>query len=105
MLTTKMKNENGDLIVSLEGRLDTLTSPGFEKELEQCLPDAKSLTLDVEQVEYISSAGLRTILAAQQFMEEKDLPDVKVVNINPAVEEIFAVTGFDKMVDAVYEEI
>ena len=103
MLTTKMTNENGDLIISLEGRLDTLTSPGFEKELEQYLPEVKSLTLDVEQVEYISSAGLRTILAAQQFMEEQDLPDVKIVNINSEVEEIFTVTGFDKMVDAVYD--
>ena len=100
MLNTTMKNENGDLTVLLEGRLDTLSAPGFEKELEPVLADAKSLTLDVEKVEYISSAGLRTILAVQQFMEEKDLPDVKVININNVVAEIFSVTGFDKLVDA-----
>lgn len=100
MLKTTIKNENGDVFVELEGKLDTLSAPAFEKELEPVLDEAKSLTLDVEGVQYISSAGLRTILAAQQFMEEKDLPDVKVININEVVEEIFSVTGFNKLVDA-----
>jgi anti-sigma B factor antagonist len=100
MLKTTMKNENGDIFVTLEGRLDTLTSPGLEKELEPALADAKTLTLDVEKVEYISSAGLRTILEAQQFMEEKGLPNVKVINVNKAVAEVFTITGFFMMVDA-----
>lgn len=100
MLKTTFKNENGDILVILEGKLDTLSAPAFEKELEPILADAKSLTMDVEKVDYISSAGLRTILAAEQFMEENDLPDVKVININEIVADIFKFTGFDKMVDA-----
>jgi anti-sigma B factor antagonist len=95
-----MNNENGNIIITLEGKLDALTSQGFEKELEGILADAQALTLDVEKLEYISSAGLRTILAAQQYMEEKDLPDVKVININEVVAEVFSVTGFDKLVEA-----
>ena len=99
MLNTTIKNENGDILVILEGKLDTLTAPEFEKELKPILTDAKSLTIDVEKVGYISSAGLRTILAAEQYMEDNDLPDVKIINLNEVVADIFEVTGFDKMVD------
>ena len=75
MLNTNKQLDNGELFITLEGRLDTLTSPGFDEELEAMLPDVKKLTLDFKDLEYISSAGLRTILAAQQFMEDNDLPN------------------------------
>ena len=55
-------------------------------------------------MEYISSAGLRTILAAQQFMEDNDLPNVIVLNINENVRETFELTGFDELVDAHWAE-
>jgi anti-sigma B factor antagonist len=94
-----MKNENGELFITLEGRLDTLTSPEFDKELEAALPEATSITMDFGGLEYISSAGLRTLLEAQQYMEDNGYPNVKILNINDTVRETFELTGFDEMLD------
>ncbi len=100
MLTTKIIEDNGNIIVMAEGKIDAITFAKLDKELESVLPNAKSLTLDVKNVDYISSAGLGVILSAQQYMEGKDLPDVKVININETVKDIFMMTGFDELVDA-----
>ena len=99
MLNTTKEIENGMLVVTLEGSLDTLSSPGFDKELEELLPTVSGLTLDFEKLEYISSAGLRTLLAAQQYMEDNNHPNVKVLNINETIRETFELTGFDEMLD------
>jgi anti-sigma B factor antagonist len=95
MFNATFAREDDELIATLEGRLDTLTSQDFERELEKTLtPDVHGLTIDTKDVEYISSAGLRTILAAQQYMEANDYRDVKVVNVNDVIMEIFDITGF-----------
>ena len=99
MLDTKMKLENEELHVTLTGRLDTLTSPGFEKELEGYFGKIKGLTLDFESLEYISSAGLRTILETQQYMEENGCRNVKVLHINETIRDTFEVTGFMDILD------
>ncbi len=97
MLKTEKKLENGALYVALEGEMDTLTSPGFEAELEPLLAEATSVTLDFEKLEYISSAGLRVLLAAEQAMEEKGAEQVRVVKMNDTIRNIFDITGFDSI--------
>ncbi len=100
MLNTEFKKENGELLVILEGSLDTLTAGDFDKKLTEALSDdVQRIIMDVKDVQYISSAGLRTILAAQQRMEDDDLDGVLVINANEIVRDIFSVTGFDKLVD------
>ena len=94
MLNIEKKLENGALFITLAGELDTLSSPDFEKELEPLLPEADSITIDFEKLEYISSAGLRVLLSAEQAMEEKGAEQVKVVNINDTIRNIFYITGF-----------
>ena len=98
-LITELKKENGILTVIPEGRLDVNTSPEFGNELKEALADAQALILDAEKLEYISSAGIRVILAAQQYMEENDLPDVRLINVNEVVAGIFKATGLDKIMD------
>ena len=83
------------MFIALEGELDTLSSPDFEAELEPLLPEADSVTIDFEKLEYISSAGLRVLLAAEQAMEEKGGQQVKVVNLNDTIRNIFNITGFE----------
>ena len=95
MLNVVKKLENGALFITLEGELDTLSSPDFEAELEPLLPEADSVTIDFEKLEYISSAGLRVLLAAEQAMEEKGGQQVKVVNLNDTIRNIFNITGFE----------
>ena len=95
MLNVEKKTENGALYLTLEGELDTLTSRNFEAELEPLLADAASVTLDFEKLEYISSAGLRVLLAAEQAMEEKGAEQVRVSKMNDTIRHIFEITGFD----------
>jgi anti-sigma B factor antagonist len=86
-------NRNGnELIVSLEGRLDTLTSPELEEQLEPALDGVEKLVFDLAELKYISSAGLRVLLTAMQVMEEQG--EMIVKNVTSEVMEIFEVTGF-----------
>ena len=80
------------LTVALEGRLDTMTSPELEAELNASLPAADSLVFDFSKLDYISSAGLRVLLAAHKQMAGKG--GMKVTNVNEVVQEVFDVTGF-----------
>ena len=86
-------NRNGnELIVSLEGRLDTLTAPELEEQLEPALDGVEKLVFDLAELKYISSAGLRVLLTAMQVMEEQG--EMIVKNVTSEVMEIFEVTGF-----------
>ena len=86
------KKQNGDeLIISLEGRLDTNTSPDLEKELSS-LDSIKKLVFDFKKLKYISSAGLRIILSCQKTMVNKG--EMIIKNVNEEVKEVFEITGF-----------
>ena len=91
MTITKAQNGN-ELVVSLEGRLDTVTAPELEAEFKASLSGVTALTLDFEKLEYISSAGLRVLLSAQKVMNAQG--KMKVINVNETIMEIFEVTGF-----------
>ena len=87
------KSENASaMTLSLEGRLDTTTSPALEKELNEVLPKINELVFDFSKLEYISSAGLRVLLTAHKAMSRKG--GMKVTNVNEIVQEVFDVTGF-----------
>lgn len=87
------KEVNGSkLNIALVGRLDTTTSPELEKELKASLDDIQELVFDFTQLEYISSAGLRVLLAAQKTMNRQG--SMIVCNVNETVMEVFEVTGF-----------
>ncbi len=83
-----------ELTLSLEGRLDTLTAPELENEIRNGLTGVEKLVFDFEKLEYISSAGLRVLLAAEQALEEKGAEKVRVVNMNSTIRNIFEITGF-----------
>ena len=87
------KRQNGTaLTLALAGRLDTMTAPALEAELNQALNGVESLVLDFGKLDYISSAGLRVLLAAHKNMSGKG--GLKVTNVNEIVWEVFDVTGF-----------
>ncbi len=90
---TITKNQNGaNLEIALEGRLDTMTAPELEAELNASLPGADTLTFDFSKLAYISSAGLRVLLSAHKVMSAKG--GMKVTHVNEIVQEVFDVTGF-----------
>lgn len=92
MLNIKKNKEGSALTVALEGRLDTTTAPQLEAELKNSLADVQELTLDLEKLEYISSAGLRVLLSSQKIMSKQG--SMKVTHVNDVVMEILEVTGF-----------
>ncbi len=90
---TIQKTLNGnELTLALEGRLDTMTAPELEQELNSSLDGAESLILDFSKLDYISSAGLRVLLSAHKAMAGKG--GMKVIHVNEIVSEVFEVTGF-----------
>ena len=91
MKIEKNLNEK-NLVVALEGRLDTTTAPQLEDELKKSLDDISELVIDLGALEYISSAGLRVLLSAFKIMRNKG--KMKVTNANELVKEVFEVTGF-----------
>ena len=87
------KNLNGNaLTVALAGRLDTTTAPQLEAEFKQSIAGIEKLVLDFAALEYLSSAGLRVLLAAQKVMNKQG--EMIIKNVNETINEIFEVTGF-----------
>lgn len=91
MKIEKILNDKA-LTVKLEGRLDTTTSPELESDLKNSLDGITDLVFDFENLEYISSAGLRVLLATQKIMNKQGT--MKVMNVCETIMEIFEVTGF-----------
>lgn len=90
-MSLKIEKKTPDTLC-LAGRLDTMTAPELETELSALLPQAESLTLDMEKLDYISSAGLRVILKTQKALEKK--AGLKLTHVPEAVKEVFDITGF-----------
>ncbi len=80
------------LTVALEGRLDTTTAPKLEEEPRGSVDGVSRLVFDLAKLEYISSAGLRVLLAMQKLMNQQG--EMVLQNVNEAVMEVFEVTGF-----------
>ena len=99
MLNINKTIENGKAAFSLEGRLDTVSAPELEAELKDALDGVSELTLDLEKLEYISSAGLRVLLAAQKEMNKRGA--MKIAHVGETIMEIFEVTGFSEILTIV----
>jgi len=91
MLSINKTVENSAARFALGGRLDTATAPELEKALG-ALDGVTELTLDLKELEYISSAGLRVLLSAQKVMSRQG--SMKLIHVNTIITEIFEVTGF-----------
>ena len=85
-------SEGTKLTLALEGRLDTTTAPQLEAEVKGALAGVTQLVLDFAQLEYLSSAGLRVLLAAQKAMNKQG--SMVIRHVNGTILEIFEVTGF-----------
>lgn len=86
------KQEGKTLELALQGRLDTMTSPQFEAEVNNSLSSVDELVLDFKELEYLSSAGLRVLLATQKIMNKQGRMVVR--HVNETIMEVFDITGF-----------
>lgn len=87
-----IKKNAEETIIEITGRLDTITAPELEKTIESDASDVTKLILDVNGMEYISSAGLRVLLSVQKKMSKRGTMTVK--NVCPEVMEVLEITGF-----------
>ena len=87
------KAEGSTLAVALEGRLDTITSPQLDDELDASLEGVTDLTLDFQDLTYISSAGLRVLLRAQKKMKAAS-GKLRLTGVSAGILEILEITGF-----------
>jgi anti-sigma B factor antagonist len=92
----KFEKNGSELIIFLKGRLDTNSSPELGNQLPAQLEGVDSLIFDFKELDYLSSAGLRLLLASQKDINARKGKMV-VRNINPVIKEIFSVSGFDKI--------
>lgn len=91
-MTIEIKKNAEETIIEIVGRLDTITAPALDKTINEDIGDTKNLILDINGVEYISSAGLRVLLGAQKKMQK--IGSMKVIHVREEVMDVFEMTGF-----------
>ena len=91
-MTIEQKLNGNELTITLTGRLVTTTAPQLESELKTGLSGVEKLVLDFAGLSYLSSAGLRVLLAAQKIMNKQG--SMVVRSVNETIAEIFDITGF-----------
>lgn len=97
MLNITKTGQDGILTVALDGRLDTMTAPELERSIMEDIEGVTELTIDMKELDYISSAGLRVLLGAQKTMNSQGKMTVK--EPNEVIREIFDDTGFSNILD------
>ena len=91
-MTIEIIKNAEETIIEVAGRLDTITAPALDKAINEDIEGTKNLVLDLASLEYISSAGLRVLLAAQKKMQR--IGSMKVKNVCSSIMEVFEITGF-----------
>ena len=91
-MTIEIKTNTDATTIVVAGRLDTITAPMLDKTINEDIKDVKNLILDIKDVTYVSSAGLRVLLSAQKKMQK--IGSMKVKNVCADVMEVFEMTGF-----------
>lgn len=90
------KNFDGNkLTVALTGRLDAVTAIQFDKDISKSLEGVKNLTIDLANLDYIASAGLRILLKLQKKMNTQG--DMQIKNVKREVREVLDMTGFSRL--------
>ena len=91
-MNVEVKRKSEEVVIEIEGRLDTTTAPLLDKTINDNIEGVKALVLDMKELKYISSAGLRVLLSAQKKMQK--IGTMKVINVCEEIMEIFDMTGF-----------
>lgn len=91
-MTINIIKDSDATVIAIEGRLDTTTAPALDKTINEDIEGVKNLVLDLNALEYISSAGLRVLLGAQKKMQK--IGSMKLIGVCEEVMEVFEMTGF-----------
>ena len=91
------RKESGGTVVALAGRLDAVTTPEYERRIGELLAgDETRLVLDLERLDYISSAGLRGLLLTAKLLQAR-AGQLRFANVTGSVRSVFDMSGFSNM--------
>ncbi|MBE6010503.1 MAG: STAS domain-containing protein [Lachnospiraceae bacterium] len=96
-MTIDKERDGNQVTLQVEGKIDTLTAPQLDEVIREELDGLALLYLDLKEVDYISSAGLRVLLSTQKAMDLQG--EMRIRNVNDTVLEIFDVTGFTNILN------
>ena len=94
-MKTSLNKDGSNLLVTITGRIDTVTAPALEEEIMDNMDGVTSLVLDFKNVNYVSSAGLRVLLTLYERMLATG--EMKLINVKGVVNDVFEITGFDEI--------
>ena len=92
-MTITSSENDGKITMFIEGRLDKISSPVLEEEMKKQLEKKMNIVIDFKKLEYISSAGLRVLIASEKELKEIG-KTLEIINVNDDVMSILSVTGF-----------
>ncbi len=93
-MTIETKENGKEITLLPAGRLDTTTAPQLEAQINAVSERAERLIFDFQELEYLSSAGLRVLLAAHKFFMKRGSGEMIIRHVNETIQEVFEVTGF-----------
>lgn len=96
-MTIEIVKGKEETVLMISGRLDTNTAPVLEKTIREDIRENATLVLDMKELEYISSAGLRVLLSAQKRMQRNGA--MKLIHVCEIVKEVLELTGFADILD------
>ncbi|WP_407422797.1 STAS domain-containing protein [Methanobrevibacter sp.] len=91
----KVYNEK-ELTLSVEGRINSVTSKELDKEINDEIGNFDSLIMDFANLEYISSAGLKVLIATHRKLKPDNIPFI-IKNANDVIMEVFRLSGVDRV--------
>ena len=97
MTIEEIKSENR-IQLNVEGKIDTISYMDFQNAVLKSFQKSHDIVINMEQVQYISSAGLRALFLGQKTASSKG-GSLKIINVPDSVKDIFRVTGFEKVLD------
>jgi len=104
MMEINTRKEENATVVSVTGKMDAVSSPELEKELSQLMAEGeKDFVIDLGELDYISSAGLRVILATAKRLKEKE-GKILLASLQDMVKEVFEISGFSAIIP-IYESV
>ncbi len=93
---TKQYNEK-ELTITVKGKIDTINAPDFENEIMDEIGKFDSLILNLNDLEYISSSGLRVLIAVEKKLSSENIP--VTIKVNEIIKEIIVISGLDKVLN------
>ena len=90
--------DDKNLTMVISGEIDTFTAHDLEQAIDSEIGEIDSLTLDFENLDYISSSGLRVLIIAQKKLQPQDM-QLKIINSPELIKDIFSESGLNEIFD------